>query len=169
MFNHTIFNQRFIRVICAGVLLTAFHLPAQAAAPGTIKISNISEKEIEVVNEDGNKETKRVEVVTALPRDVIIYTTSFENISDKPADNIVITNAVPNDTTYKSASGVNTDISFSIDGGKQYAAPDKLIVTTEENNTRAAVPADYTHMRWIYKGELGVGKTSEVSFRTVIK
>jgi len=169
MFNHTIFKQRFITVLCAAALLTAFTLPAYAADPGAIIISSIAEKEMDVVDKDGITQSKRTRVETAIPGDEIIYTTTFENISDKPAGDIVITNPIPNDTTYLSANGANTEITFSVDGGNQYDAPDKLIVTTSEGNTRPAMTSDYTHLRWVYKGELGIGKTSEVSFRAVIK
>jgi uncharacterized repeat protein (TIGR01451 family) len=169
MFKHTINKQHFISALCAAALLTAFVLPAHAAEPGSLKLANIAEIEITVVDKDGKTVSTRTPVGTAVPGDEIIYTTTFENISNKPAGNIVITNPMPNDTTYRSASGANTEITFSIDGGNQYAAPDKLIVTTSEGNTRPAVPSDYTHLRWAYKGELGVGKTSQVSFRTVIK
>ena len=169
MFNHTIFKQHFISVLCTAVLLTAFALPAHAADPGAIKISSIAEKETNVVDKDGNTQTKRTRVDTAVPGDEIIYTTTFENISNKPAGNIVITNPIPNDTTYLMADGANTEITFSIDGGNEYATPDKLIVTANEGDTRPAMPSDYTHLRWVYKGELGVGETSKVIFRAVIK
>jgi uncharacterized repeat protein (TIGR01451 family) len=168
MFNHTMFNQRFVTVLCGAVLLLVFHLPAHAAS-GAINISSIAEMEIEAVNEDGEQELKRIPVEMAVPGDEIIYTTTFENIINKPAGNIAITNPVPNDTTFRHANGANTDIEFSVDGGKQYASPDKLNVKTQQGNNRAAVPADYTHVRWFYKGELAVGETSEVSFRAVIK
>ncbi|MGK0473345.1 MAG: putative repeat protein (TIGR01451 family) [Candidatus Azotimanducaceae bacterium] len=170
MFNRTMSNQGFIKVLYTAALLTVFHLPAHAApALGAIRISSIAEQEIQVVNKNGQKEVSRVPVETAVPGDEIIYTTTFENIINKPTGNIVITNPVPNDTTFQDASGANTDITFSVDGGKQYATPDKLVVKTQNDETRAAVPADYTHVRWVYKGELGVGKISEISFRTVIK
>ncbi len=169
MFNHTIFKQHFICVLCTAVLLTAYALPAHAADPGAVKISSIAEKETNVLDKDGNTQTKRTRVDTAVPGDEIIYTTTFENISNKPAGNIVITNPIPNDTTYLMADGANTEITFSIDGGNEYATPDKLIVTANEGDTRPAMPSDYTHLRWVYKGELGVCETSKVTFRAVIK
>jgi uncharacterized repeat protein (TIGR01451 family) len=169
MYNHTIFKQHFISVFFTAALLTAFTLPAHAAEPGAIKLSSVAEKRIDVVDKDGKTVSTRTRVDTAVPGDEIIYTTTFENISNKPAGNIVITNPIPNATTYRSASGANTEITFSIDGGNQYAASDKLIVTASEGNTRPAMPSDYTHLRWVYKGELAVGETSDVSFRTVIK
>lgn len=168
MFNHTLFNLRFIPALCAAALLTAFHLPALAA--DAVEVKSIAEKEVEVVK-NGKKEITRVPVNKAIPGDAILYTTTFKNLIKKPAANIVITNPVPNDSIYQggSASGANTDITFSIDGGKQYVAPDKLSVKTKEGKTRPALPTDYTHIRWAYKGELGVGKSGEVSFRAVIK
>jgi uncharacterized repeat protein (TIGR01451 family) len=169
MFNHTIFTPCFITVLFTTALLTTFTVPTHTAEPGAIKISSIAEKETEVIDKNGNKTSKRTRVDTAVPGDEIIYTITFENISTKPASNIVITNPIPNDTTYISATGVNTEITFSIDCNNQYATPDKLIVTTKEGVTRLAVPSDYSHLRWVYTGELGVDKTSQVSFRAVIK
>jgi uncharacterized repeat protein (TIGR01451 family) len=169
MFNHTIFTPCFITALFTAVLLTTFTVPAHTAEPGAIKISGIAEKETEVIDKNGNKTSKRTRVDTAVPGDEIIYTITFENISTKPASNIVITNPIPNDTTYISATGVNTEITFSIDGNNQYATTDKLIVTNKEGVTRLAVPSDYSHLRWAYTGELGVGKTGQVSFRAVIK
>jgi uncharacterized repeat protein (TIGR01451 family) len=169
MFNHTIFTPCFITVLFTTALLTTFTVPTHTAEPGAIKISSIAEKETEVIDKNGNKTSKRTRVDTAVPGDEIIYTITFENISTKPASNIVITNPIPNDTTYISATGVNTEITFSIDGNNQYATPDKLIVTTKEGVTRLAVPSDYSHLRWVYTVELGVDKTSQVSFRAVIK
>lgn len=149
------------------VLLTAVHLSAQAAA---VDLTSVAEIEVETVK-NGKKQIKRTPVTRAVPGDEIVYTTVFRNNSDKPTGNIVITNPMPNDSLYKanSAAGANTDITFSVDGGKQFAAPGKLSVKTADGKTRAAQAADYTHIRWTYRGELGAGKSGEVSFRAVIK
>lgn len=160
---------RFIPSVLIAVLLTAFHLPALAAS-GQVEIKSIAEREVETVT-NGKKEIRRAPVNKAVPGDEIIYTTVFKNLAAKPVGDIVITNPVPNDSLYKadSATGANTVITFSADGGKQYAAPAQLTVRTRDGKTRAALPGDYTHIRWTYKGELGAGKTGEVSFRAVIK
>ena len=162
-------NLRFIPVLCTAVLLAVFHIPAHAA-PGALELKSLAEKEITVVK-NGKKEIKRVVVEKALPQDEIIYTTTFKNLINKPAGDIVITNPVPNDSVYKggSAAGSNTVITFSVDGGKQFASADKLTVKTIEDKIRPALPSDYTHIRWTYQGELGVGKSGAVSFRTAIK
>lgn len=160
---------RFIPSLLIAVLLTAVHLPALAAS-GQVEIKSIAEREVETVT-NGKKEIRRAPVSKAVPGDEIIYTTVFKNLAGKPAGDIVITNPVPNDSLYKadSASGANTVITFSADGGKQYAAPGQLTVRTPDGKIRPALPSDYTHIRWTYKGELGAGKSGEVSFRAVIK
>jgi len=169
MFNHTMLRLHFIIVLCTAALLTTSMLPAHAVEPGAINITSIAEKETIGVDKDGKTQSTRTRVDTALPGDEIIYTTTFENISKSPAGSIVISNTIPNDTTYLSANGANTEVTFSIDDGNQFSAPEELLVTTSKGYTRPAIPSDYTHLRWIYEGELGVGETSEVSFRAVIK
>lgn len=151
------------------VLLAAFHLSAQAAS-APVEVKSIAEREIATVT-NGKREMVRSPVNKAVPGDEIIYTTTFRNLAGKPAANIVITNPVPNDSLYKadSASGANTVVTFSVDGGKRYAAPGKLTVRSKEGKTRPALPTDYTHIRWAYQGELGAGKSGAVSFRAFIK
>ncbi len=151
------------------VLLAAFHLSA-LAAPAMVESKNMAEREVATVI-DGKREIQRHPVDRAVPGDEIIYTTTFRNLAGQPAKNFVITNPVPNDSVYKggSASGANTVITFSVDGGKRYAAPGRLSVRTSDGKTRTALPTDYTHIRWTYQGELGAGKSGEVSFRAFIK
>lgn len=161
-------KSSYILSLCAAVLLSAFQLPAHAA--DAVEVKSIAEREVSTAV-NGKKTAHRVTVDKAVPGEEIIYTTTFKNLTGKPAGNIVITNPVPNDSIYKggSANGANTTITFSVDGGKTYAAPDRLTVKTKEGANRSAQPADYTHIRWTYKGELGVGKSGSVSFRATIK
>lgn len=155
----------------------AFALVIQlAVAPAVaqqnpILVKNVAETEVEIKNPQGVVEKRRVPLDKATPGTEVIYTTTFTNQGSKPAGNIAITNPLPNDTTYVagSAFGDNTDITFSIDGGKTYAAPEKLRVKTAEGRERAALPSEYTHIRWAYRGELVPAKTGAAGFRTVIK
>lgn len=159
--------------ICLTALLFAASLSVHAApaAPGAVEVKSIAEVEVEVVNYKGKKELKRQPVEKAVPGTEVIYTTTFKNLIAKPVGNIAITNPVPNDTVYKggSAVGTNTDITFSVDGGKTWGTPDKLKLKGKDGKERIALPAEMTHIRWTYRGELPVGKTGEVSFRAAIK
>ncbi len=151
--------------------VSAHAAPEKAAPPqaGLVKAQSFAEQEIEVKLPNGRTEKKRQPVKKAVPGSEVIYTTRFTNEGAKPAGDIVITNPVPGNTTYVggSAFGENTAITYSLDG-KSFAAPDKLKVKTPEGE-RPALPAEYTQIRWAYKGELAPGKTSEVGFRVRIK
>jgi uncharacterized repeat protein (TIGR01451 family) len=157
------------RVLFIAALLSVFSLNA-FAAPGEVEMNSFAEREVMVVK-NGKKVSELRPVDKAVPGDEIIYTTRFKNLTGKPAGRIVISNPVPNSSVYvaNSARGNNTAITFSVDGGKSFAAADKLIIQAKEGKTRPALPAEYTHIRWTYKGDLGVGKSGEISFRAAIK
>lgn len=145
--------------------------PASARAEGDILVQSIAEVEREVADAAGRKVKKREPVKVAVPGTQVIYTTRFTNKGAQPAGNVVIDNPVPKDTTFVagSAFGANTAITYSVNGGKSYDAPAKLRVATPDGKGRAAEPADYTHIRWRYTGNLAPGQGGEVGFRVLIK
>jgi len=153
------------------VLALALLLPISGftAEPGSIELRSQAEVEVEVTNDKGEKEIKRVgaEEAKVYPGDEVIFTTHYRNIGKKPADNVVITNPVPKHMTYvgESAEGKGTRIIFSIDGGKKYDIPSNLKVKTLDGKERVAAPAEYTHMRWIFNQDLKKGEAGSVSFR----
>jgi uncharacterized repeat protein (TIGR01451 family) len=162
-------TQKTFIAVCTLTLLALTHPVAHAA--NAVELKSVAEVEVEVVNSKGKKELKRQPVDKAVPGTEVIYTTTFKNIADKPVGNIALNNPVPANTTYKggSAFGANTDITYSIDGGKTWGTPDKLKVKMADSKERPALPSEYTHIRWVYKGELGVGKSGDVGFRVVIQ
>ena len=155
-------------VIAIAVQFAATSVIAQQ---NPILVKNVAETEVEKKNAQGVVEKVRVPLDKAPPGTEVIYTTTFTNTGSKPANNIAITNPVPQNTTLvgTSAFGDNTDVTYSIDGGKTYAAADKLRVKTPEGRERPALPTDYTHIRWTYRGDLAPGKTGTAGFRAVIK
>ena len=153
--------------------LLVLPLTAFAAAPGSIELRSSAEVEIEVINEKGEKEIKRVgaEEAEVYPGDEVIFMTHYRNVGEKPADNVVITNPVPKHMIYvaNSAEGKGSNIVFSIDGGEKYDKPSNLKIRTIDGKERAASPADYTHMRWIFKRDLKKGEKGSVSFKAKLK
>jgi uncharacterized repeat protein (TIGR01451 family) len=139
-------------------------------AGGNIEFKNVAEVEIEVKGADGKVEKKRGPVQKAIPGAEIFYTSTFKNIGNKPAGNIIINNPIPANTTLVagSAFGENTSISFSADGGKTWAAPDLVKVKGADGKERPAGISEFTHVRWTLKNELAPGKQGEVGFRVVV-
>jgi uncharacterized repeat protein (TIGR01451 family) len=164
--------MRTLSIIALLSLLSTVAGAVQAATETkqTITLKNVAEVAVAVVMPDGKKAIKHLPVSKATVGTEIIYTTTFTNTGEKPAGSIIITNPVPENTCYvrRSASGANTDISFSVDGGKSFSAPDKLKIM-EGHRQRPVRPSDITHVRWTYRGELAAGKSSDVSFKVVIK
>ncbi len=163
--------MKFNRLLSAAAVLlslAAVSFNAQAAT-GAIKVTSIVETDVEVVKA-GKKELKRMPVTKAVPGTEAIFTTRFENVSDKTATGITINNPIAKELEYKagSAFGADCEIVFSADNGKTFAAAENLKIKALEGE-RNALPKEYTNVRWIYKGQLAAGKASEVGFRAVIK
>jgi uncharacterized repeat protein (TIGR01451 family) len=163
----TLINLLFLSLAAsAGPLAYAQARPAA----GNIEFKNIAEVEIEVKAADGKIEKKRTAVQKAIPGTVVFYTSTFKNVSAKPAGNISINNPVPANTTLVAASayGEGMDISYSADGGKTWAAADKVTVKGADGKQRAAGISEFTHIRWTLRGELPAGKQGEAGFRVVV-
>ena len=162
----------------AGIAATATPLvhaqaqtPAQARpAAGNIEFKNVAEVEVETKAADGKVEKKRVPVQKAIPGTVVFYTSTFKNTGAKAAGNINVTNPVPANTTLVAASayGEGMDISYSADGGKTWAAADKVKVKGADGKERPAAIGEFTHVKWTLRGELAAGKQAEAGFRVVI-
>lgn len=147
-------------------------MPGQALAEdGTIKFSNKVFKQVIVTNEKGKKEFSFVEPTIAIPGDVMLYSITFENIGKQTVNNIVVNDPVPNNSKYRmnSATGKDTKITFSIDGGKNFGNPEDLVVKDKSGKSWVAKPEEYTHIRWVYEKPLAPGEKAEVSFKTSIK
>jgi uncharacterized repeat protein (TIGR01451 family) len=156
--------------VSLSMVLGSFSVVARSA-DGAISLKSIAQVEIEVVDKDGKKTIQRTPVRRAIPGREVIYTTTFQNLIDKPVGNIVINNPVPNDSEYTagSAFGKDCEILFSVDGGKSFKISEQLRVKGADGKERIALPREYTYIRWTYNGQLMAGKSGKVGFRAVFK
>jgi uncharacterized repeat protein (TIGR01451 family) len=163
-------NRRILSATAALVVTLAAWSGAHAQAGGDIDFRNVAEIEQEVKAADGKIEKKRVPAQKAIPGTEVIYTSTFRNKGAKPAAGVSVVNPVPANTTLVagSAFGENTQIVFSADGGKTWAAADQLKVTGADGKPRPAGISEFTHIRWTYRGELAAGKQGSVGFRVVV-
>lgn len=163
-------NQRLSIALAALALALSAWGPARAQAGGDIELRNIAEIEQPVKGADGKVVKKRVIAQKAIPGTEVIYTSTFRNTGKRPAGNIGIVNPVPANTTLVagSAFGENTQVTFSADGGRNWAAADKVTVTGADGKPRPAGISEFTHIRWTYRGELAPGKQGAVGFRVTV-
>ncbi len=166
-----IFNVKQYTTALLVTLLMAGLTGNAAYAEDSIRLTSSALQETVETDDAGNRTVKRVAAKKVVPGDEVIYLIEFENAGTEAADNIVIQNPVPEHTIYKSgsASGANTDISYSVDGGKNFDSPEKLVVTRADGSTGPATADTYTAIRWRYEESLPPGEKSSVEYRVVIR
>ena len=147
-----------------------FSLQAVAQEKGHLNVTTTVQKQEVTVNESGDTEIRLVAASTVVPGESVVYTITFQNISDEPADNVVITNPISKELTYVdgSAFGPGSAVQFSTDDGQNFAAADDLTVS-EDGESRPAGPDDFTHIRWVMNNELAVGAQGTARFSAVLK
>ena len=150
-------------------LVIAMSVSAFAQDEGHLNVKTVVQKEEVSVNAAGERETRLVPAETVIPGERVVYTITFRNISEEPADSVVITNPIDESLTYVegSAFGPGTAIEFSVDGGNSFAAADQLVVV-EEGVERPAEPGDYTHVRWVMQNDLAAGAQGMARFTAVL-
>lgn len=160
------------RLFAAAAVLVLPLASALAYAKPELKMAMTAEKEV-TVTEAGKKVVKRVPAQSSAPGEVLIYTLSYKNTGDEKAVDVKLDNPLPAGTRYvaDSASGANSRISYSVDGGKTFAAPGELSVERSQGGKVEKVKAsaaDYTTIRWLIT-EVKPGQSGEVSFRAQVQ
>ncbi|MDW3095747.1 MAG: hypothetical protein R8G33_08755 [Gammaproteobacteria bacterium] len=160
----------FTKTLCVFLLASAVSM-AIANPSNAIEVSSIVELEVISLDEQGNEIIKRIPAEKVTPGSEVIYTTRFKHNGAEPAEDIVISNPIPEHTIYKvgSAKGNGTETLYSVDGGKSFHQRDQLTVVGQDGSNRVAEAKDYTDIRWTYKGKLQPGDEGTVEFRVVLK
>ena len=147
-------------------LAASFLSVAYAQEEGHLKLTTTVQKEQVTVSDDGEEKKELVAAARVIPGETVLYTITFENVSQEAAENVTITNPVPENLTYESGSafGPGALIQFSVDGGQEWGSAGELTVN-ENGELRAAQPEDYTHIRWVMQNDLDVGAQGVARFR----
>lgn len=137
-----------------------------AAKEGHLKVTSKVQK-MSVITKDGKKSYQFLPATKVLPGELVQYNTFYENIGNEAADNINIVNPIPKHLVYlpNSAQGKNTQIMFSVDGGKNYGKAGTLKVRGSDGKLYPAKPSNYTHIKWQYLGSLAPKTKQAVAFR----
>jgi uncharacterized repeat protein (TIGR01451 family) len=134
-----------------------------AAAP--VALEYRVEKVVRSTPADGTASVARAPAVEVAPGDELVYTISFTNAGGEtvPPRGVVVTNPLSAELDYLpgSASGADTEIAYSIDGGRTFLAGDAA------NGGTPASPIGA--IQWTYVLALEAGGRGEVSFRARVK
>jgi uncharacterized repeat protein (TIGR01451 family) len=148
------------------VLLASVGHAAAEQAKGAIRLDVKAEKEVVVMNADGQPETQRVPAAKVVPDDKVVYTITYVNTGNDAAEHVFITNPVPDHMSYLNgtATGDHAVVTFSVDGGHVFDTPEHLTVKTADGKTRPATSDDYTHIRWTLTKDVASREAGKVSF-----
>lgn len=165
-------KTKSINTLALGLIMAASVISTNvsAAPQGHLKVTSKVQKLV-VTNRNGKKVAKYVPAAKVLPGETLQYNTFFQNISNQPANGIAIVNPIPKHTVYlpNTAQGQNTVVSFSVNGGKSYAPKGALKVRGRDGKVRVAQPADYTNVKWQYRGNLAPKATKSVGFKVRLR
>lgn len=164
MMNISLTGKTFI-----ALALLACTGAAVAQEKGCIELSSVAQTEEKYIDEQGRNMTRLVAAERVVPGGEVVWTITAKNVCDKPAENIVIANPVPEHMSYvaSSAMGVGTQITFSLDG-KQFKRAEELEVREADGSTRAARPHEYRAIRWSYSAPFPKGATAFVRYRATV-
>lgn len=163
-----------MRGVLSTVVVLTFMLVAPFGAwakPVVVLEMTTAREVVEVVN--GKEVRKLVPSTKVEPGQAMLFTLKYRNEGDEKATNVVINNPIPKDTVYLvgSARGLDSEITFSIDGGKTFRPPTLLTYEmTDLDGKKAkkmAAPDEYTNVQWVVR-EILPGQQGEVSFQVKV-
>ena len=156
-------------IACLALLVAS--ATAFAGQTGSILVKTVAEQEQVITGADGARKTTLTPASKVLPGKEVVYTVTFENVGHDAANDVVVTNPVPEHTNYVpgSAFGPGTDLLFSADGGRSFASAAALEVHGADGSVRTAGPEDYTHIRFVLKNSLTPGAVAFARYRTIVK
>lgn len=136
-----------------------------------IELKTKAEIEVTIIDDKGKKKIKRTTAARVIPGTEVIYTITASNTGNQSAAKISVKDPIPKDMVYVdgSASGKNTLITFSVNGGKSYDKPEKLFVKNPEGKSVRATAKDYTDIRWTFQFDLKPKQKASVWFKAKVK
>lgn len=162
-------TRTFLKLAAVVLML----MPLDAWAKPEVKVAITAEKEIRVM-ENGQTVVKRVAADTVESKQILFYTLTVTNGGDEKATNVVLNNPLPDGTAYvgNSAFGKGTTILFSVDGGKRFDVPSRLMVTAKKVDgsmeKQTAGPDQYTDIRWTL-ADVPPGKSLILGYQASVK
>jgi uncharacterized repeat protein (TIGR01451 family) len=103
--------------------------------------------------------------------DAVLYTLEVRNTGATSLQRPMVTYPIPQHMTYTpdSAVGPGTEVTYSVDAGRSFDAPENLKILEPGGHVRAATSVDYTHIRWRLKNAFKGNSVAFVRFRAQVK
>ena len=157
------------------LLLVLMAIPGTLAAAGeptmgTIELRSEAEVEVSVTLDDGSQAIERMPASKVIPGDEVIFTLHYRNFGTEPAENVFITNPVPQHMELQGSAAIPSglEITYSVDGGRSFGSMPQLKMTDSAGGERPAAPSDCTHIRWTFHKALEPGATGSVAYTALL-
>jgi uncharacterized repeat protein (TIGR01451 family) len=138
--------------------LTVPALAQSAEQPQAIKLNLVQAKKV------GSKLVPISNSTSVKPGDVIVYTVTANNVSDRTIKKLNINQKIKPGTVYEAQSATispTADLTFSVDGGQNFSAKPIL-------NKKPAAASAYTNVRWVF-ATMAPKSKSIVSYAVVVR
>ena len=155
------------KILMSGLVGVMLLVASAEAKTAPVTLSTKSYKEVIKVDASGHKKVVLEEAKKVVPGDFVVYKNAVKNNTTQTVQNMVLNNAIPEHTIYVGDSAKcakDCDILFSVDGGKEFAKADKLMIQ-DGDKKRLALPKEYTNVRWVLSS-LEANSITNVSFKT---
>lgn len=165
-----------LRVIAVVMLFVSAAATDCLMADETIPLEVTTRAELRIAERDGNTLTYRyVPAQRFVQGQELFYTVRIRNSGSSALQDAIVVQPIPVHTHYltRTATGAGAVITFSVDGGRTFAASDELklpiepFATNAAASSRRASAADYTHIRWQLQHPLEPGAVVLARFRVV--
>lgn len=152
--------------LALALLLPGLAVPAraQAKASPTISVTALNTTARAEAQAKGGAARTAVQ-----PNDVLRYTLTFSNATDKPVHNVELRDPIPAGVRFvpgsAHASRADARLEFSADGGRTWSAAPSETVTVDGRSVVRAIPAErFTHVRWVVAGAVAPRATVTADF-----
>jgi uncharacterized repeat protein (TIGR01451 family) len=171
------YTARMLRVLFrllslpAAVGLQSVAMGQAVSDPIVIKAIAEVEQSRQQSRSAGRETGKLVAADRVVSGDAVIYTLEVRNTAANSLPRPTVTYPIPEHMIYTadSAVGPGTEVTYSVDAGRSFDAPENLKIQEPGGQVRAAAAADYTHIRWQLKNSLKGNSVAFVRFRAQVK
>lgn len=166
-------DMQFAAIQCTFALLISAVVLTRVIAqtpPSQLTVRAIAEVE-QAAQEHGRDTTRLATADRVVSGDAVIYTLEVRNAGPTTVHRPVVIYAVPEHMIYiaDSAVGPGTEVTYSIDNGRSFDAPESLKIKDPSGESRLAKSTDYTHIRWQLNHALKANSVAFVRFRARVK
>lgn len=145
-----------------------------------VKLQLTAEKQVTTTDAQGQSQLTWHSVggneVEVTPGDILRYTLTGANDSDRAVKNLEITQPIPQQTAYVLESATVADIegaeiTYSIDGGQTFVVEPTVEVTLPDDTVeeRPAPAEMYTHIRWNMGATVDSGVAMNATYQVAVR